>query len=53
MYKNYTLRNQSKISSFVTSEIIDFISIEPNDIIDYFKRQKVYSLLEEKIAEGK
>ena len=53
MYKNFTSRNQSKTSSFVTSEIIDFMSIESNDIIDYFKKQKVYSLLEEKIAKGK
>ena len=35
------------------SEIIDSMSIEPNDIIDYFKKQKVYSFLEEKIAKGK
>ena len=37
----------------MTSEIIDSMSIEPNDIIDYFKTQKVYSFLKEKIAKGK
>ena len=53
MYKNSPSRNQSNTSSFVTSEIIDSMSIEPNDIIDYFKKQKVYSFLEEKLAKGK
>ena len=53
MNKNSPSKNQSKTSSFVTSEIIDSMSIEPNDIIDYFKKQKVYSFLEEKIAKGK
>ena len=53
MFKSSSSRNQSKTSSFVTSEIIDSMSIEPNDIIDYFKKPKVYSFLEEKIAKGK
>ena len=37
----------------MTSEIMDSMSIEPNDIIDYFKWQNVYSFLEDKIANGK
>ena len=37
----------------MTSEIIDSMLIEPNDIIDYFRNQKVYSFLEEQIALGK
>ena len=53
MYKNSSSRNQSKTSSIVTSEIIDSISIKPNDIIDYFTKQKVDSFLEETIAKGK
>ena len=40
MYRNSPSRNQSKPSSFLTSEIIDSMSIEPNDIIDYFKNTK-------------
>ena len=46
-------KNRPKTSSFVTTDIIDSMSIEPNDLIDYFKKQKVYSFLEEKIAKGK
>ena len=53
MYKNSPSRNQSKTSTFVISKIIDSLSIKPNDIIDYFNKQKVYSFLEEKIAKGK
>ena len=36
-------KNRPKTNSFVTTDIIDSMSIEPNDLIDYFKKQKVYS----------
>ena len=41
MYKNTPSRNQSKTSSFVTSEIIDSMSIDPHDIIDYSKKKSL------------
>ena len=31
-------KNQSKTSSFLTSNIIDSMSNAPNDLIDYFKK---------------
>ena len=42
MYKNSPSRNQSKTSSCVTSEIIESMSIEPNDIIDYLKKNTMF-----------
>ena len=48
MYKNRT-----KTNSFVTTDIIDSMSIEPNDLIDYFNKRKVYCFIEKIIAKGK